>query len=334
MKESGQKKNPLFAIELGSYDLAQRGLLKENLEILSALKAAQVRYLNRIIKLHGEEVKFSDYLRACGSWIFLRHYPESGERAFAGGFTCKSPHCIPCAFRRAYIGAKTCFGMVKQHLARHPQHEAKFGIHSLLCAEGIDRQYKAIKQQYRQILRRRRNQRQHHGGIGGFHFEGTCEDCGGWLLEIREIVLLDRDYADPPEEPVTDDLLFEMLLEVYLCGLIGSTAHLTREQRFLAVQTVEHPPLIVPSGVLSGIEYPNDSSDPVEPHLADQPFQEEQYRWDFGQQLYVLEKVNTGDAIQLPFEGYKRSHRTGGRGARARRAARLKVGNSACEVAL
>lgn len=302
-------------IELASYDLTDRGRFTENLEILSAMKTYQVRFLRRIVQLHPDEVKLGDGLR-CGSWIFFRHYHELGERSFAGGFTCKNPPlCVPCAFRRVYVAARACTDLILQQMKRNRNLVPLVTTLHLADGEDLSERFTHLKRSYRWMLRNRPHAFPSiSGSIGCFHFS---RGMSGWSLSCKEIMLVNAGHS----EPLDVSALFPAVFSVFLGSVLNFDGALSHDEHFQAAQLIKGSQFCVPYGCLSGFTSPKqDSSDPQEERFAGQPFQEEQYRWDGELHEYVLEKVNTGSDMQFPLADYSKPGHVGG-GRRARLAA-------------
>lgn len=337
--KSTESKNPLSSVVLGSYDLTDKGRFVENLQILSALKTAQRRFSKRILSLNPDQSNFFSSPESkqglCGRWIFFRRF-DTGDRAFAGGFYCGNHFCIPCQFRKAYTAAVACHQFVVEQMRRNPSLVPLFHVDELVSSSSLADQFKELKRAYRNHLRRRPHLHPCISGSLGFYHFGVCADCSEWHLSSRELILADSSHAAFDRELaalcVPDQLLFRLIVDLFLCNVINAEGMFSRDRQFEAMQLTKDTALFVPYRSFTGFTVPeNSSSDVVPAHLAHLPFVEEQYRYDRSLAEYVLENVNSGDDMQFPFDGYQKSGHTGG-GKRARRAAAKRAASSAMEV--
>lgn len=304
------KKNPLSVIKLASYDLTEKGRFTENLELLSAMKTAQASFLHRIVRLHPDQVKRSDAIRDCGKWIFFRRY-ATGERLFAGGYICRSPFCLPCAFRRAYVMAQEISAYIRALVSRNPALAPVLLLHSAApCAGGLSDQYASLKRYYRKYLKSRRFMPYIYGSISGYYLF-PCSDCSEPTFSVKELLLIDTSQpgsAYPPEIGISPQNLFSAVLDVLLCSVVNSEGNLTRDQHFDAVQVRTGSAPFIPYGCFTKYVPPsNVSSDQPDDRLVDQPFVEEQYLYEAGLMEYVLQQVNVGDDMQFPFDNHRKA---------------------------
>jgi hypothetical protein len=324
-----ENKNPLSSVSLGSYDLTDKGLFTENLQILSALNTAQRRFSKRILSLHPDRGNCfstrSVERGMCGRWIFFRRF-DTGDRAFAGGFYCGSHFCIPCQFRKAYTAAVACHQFVVEQMRRNPSLVPVFHIDELFSQSGLSDQFKELKQSYRKELRRRPHLRPCISGSLCFYHFGVCADCSEWHLSCRELILADSSHASFDHQlsalRVPDHLLFRVIFDLFLCNLINADGMFSRERQFDAMQLTKDMAMFVPYRSFTGFSVPeNSSSDVVPAHLAHLPFVEEQYRYDRALSEYVLENINSGDDVQFPFDNYSKGTVKCSSGRRAYKAA-------------
>lgn len=330
MKESRHSnKNPLSVISLDSYDFTKRGLLNENLDILAALKTAQGRFLKHILKHHSEEIKRLDDIGHCGTRVFLRHFPATGERYFAGGFTCKSRYCLLCSFRRAYVAAKALYAFVQYQLVLDPYLVAVVGRGGLRnfrrsSDEDLAHCLTLMNRSHGRFLSNN-ILRYHVVGSICIPYFGVSEDYGDWQLDYFELLLVNKKSSLCSASPMSAADLWQVIWNLFCSSIINGDGVLTHDQQFEALQVTASRPFYAAKGLFSKFSPPeNDSSDEVPAsRLADQQ-QAEQYRWDHGSKSYVLERIDNGGGKELfPLADHRKAKPHKGKSCRARRAAKL-----------
>lgn len=322
MSTTGSK-NPLSAFELGSFDLTDKGLFHDNMQILSALKTSQRRFCNRILKFHPELRK--PELFNCGTHIFFRRF-RSGDRVYAGGIFCQNPLCPLCAFRRAQISAAACYEFVKEQMRRNPCLFPVLHHHGLVedflgvPSSSLAQQFKNLKRDHRKDLRTRQHRLPFVAGSIGFYHFGSCFDCGDMLLTRMELHLV-MQPSPFDRLSISEQNLRKVIFDLFLCRVINSDGSLTRNQQFQATNLIKDSAQFVPYGIFNGFSNPAFSvTDSIPDSFSDQTYDEEQYRYDVELKEYVLCKVNTGENMQFPFEEYSKPGYVG-RGRRSRKAA-------------
>ncbi len=325
-QDRNANKNPLSVIELGSYDFTKRGLLNENLDILAALKTAQGRFLKHILKHHSEEIKRLDDIGHCGARVFLRHFPATGERYFAGGFTCKSRYCLLCAFRRAYVAAKALYAFVQYQLVLNPGLVPYFirGELLSLCTSGQDmpQLFANVNRVHSTFHKKLARELRVVGRISIPHF-GACEDCGDLVFSVCDLLLINKSSLCPPMSAA--DLWQAIWKGLFCSSIINEDGNLTHEQEFQVLRLIASRPFYAAQGLFRNFSSPeNDSSDEVPTSLLADQQQAEQYRWDHGSKSYVLERIDNGGGKELfPLADHRKAKPHKGKGCRARRAAKL-----------
>lgn len=299
------KNNPFRVNMLGSYDLTQKGRFQENLDILSAMKATQNRFLKRIVHTHPDEVKRQNDLHRCGSWIFMRHYPETGHREFAGGYTCNSPFCMPCNFRKAYVAARACHDAVVKIMAKNPRVKPLFFLQEPLYHDLLQNQFRHLVSFYGKYLKQRsKNIFGVLGSIGGYCIT-RCDDCSEWHTVVKEIMLV--DVAKIGDSNIASDVsgnLFPAILDVFLGAVANADGRLTRNQQYEVADLIRNTRRYIGTGCLTDFQPPEIwPVDQQEQGHVEKVFFEEQYRWNADQEQYELEEVNSGENMLFPLKG-------------------------------
>lgn len=295
-------KNPLTVSHLGKYD-TERGPITESLDILAALKAAQSRFRKRILRhsiLQNKPELYHDLSR-CGQDVFFKHYPETGERSFAGGFTCKRHWICPaCAFRRAYVTALHSARRISELIADRGYVPA-FIVQKAAPGPDFAERFRSLKKFCRKTARMRISVAPFiKGAFGCYDFQNQN---GLWRLSFAELVLIDPQASPSPSpRAMTSEDVFKMVFEMCL----GSVLMLDPSRQMEAVQGLQGTYPFFFTGCLTGLAHSsgNDSSDPPADHLTGQQHHGEQYHWNSRQKCYELVKVVHGEEIEFPLASF------------------------------
>lgn len=296
------KKNPLTVTELGGY-ITERGPISQKLDILAMLKASQSRFRRTSLPhlVPDNNPEFYHDLSRCGQSVFFKHYPETGERTFAGGFTCKRHWICPaCAFRRAYVTALHSARLISDLIALRGYVPA-FIVQKAAPGPDFAERFKSLKKSYRKAVRMRSAVSPFiKGSFGCYDFQ---HQNGLWRLSVAELVLIDP-LASPSPSPraMTSQDVFKIVFEICL----GSVLMLDPSRQMKAVQGLQGTYPFLFTGCLADLphSFGNDSSDPTPDHLSGKQYHGEQYRWNGRRKCYELVKVVEGDEIEFPLASF------------------------------
>lgn len=249
------------------------------------------------------DVKISDKLSRCGSYLLFRDYYTSGKvRLHAADFCKKHLLCPLCAIRRGAKMLKSYLQRVAVITAENPKLRAYLVTLTVKDGDDLSERYKHLHKSLQRLnkMRHRRadqergeaykalgavwsyefkrglNSKKHHPHV---HCVWFCEEppdqaalSSQWHNITGDSFIVDvRPFSDQ------DDLL-SGFLEVFKYAVKFSDLPL--EDNWHGYEVLSGKRLIASFGVLRGVVIPDDLSD--EPELDDLPFIELMYRFSQG----------------------------------------------------